>query len=54
VIANQRLAGVLKAKGYHYQFVYAKNAGHVDAKVIRQTLPQALEYVWQDYPVSGK
>jgi hypothetical protein len=26
----------------------------VDAKVIRQTLPQALEYVWQDYPVSGK
>jgi enterochelin esterase-like enzyme len=54
VIANQRLAGVLKAKGYHYQFVYAKNAGHVDAKVIRQTLPQALEYVWQDYPISGK
>lgn len=54
VIANQRLAGVLKAKGYHYQFVYAKNAGHVDAKVISQTLPQALEYVWQDYPISGK
>jgi enterochelin esterase family protein len=54
VIANQRLAGVLKAKGYHYQFVYAKNAGHVDAKVIHQTLPQALEYVWKDYPISGK
>jgi enterochelin esterase-like enzyme len=54
VMANQRLAGVLKAKGYHYQFVYAKNAGHVDSKVIRQTLPQALEYVWQDYPISGK
>jgi enterochelin esterase-like enzyme len=54
VIANQRLAGVLKAKGYHYQFVYAKNAGHVDAKVIHQTLPQALEYVWQGYPISGK
>jgi iron(III)-enterobactin esterase len=54
VIANQRLAGVLKEKGYHYQFVYAKNAGHVDAKVISQTLPQALEYVWQDYPASGK
>ena len=54
VMANQRLAGVLKAKGYHYQFVYAKNAGHVDAKVIRQTLPQALEYVWQDYPISDK
>jgi len=54
VIANQRLAGVLKAKGYHYQFVYAKNAGHVDKKVIGQTLPQALEYVWQGYPISAK
>jgi enterochelin esterase-like enzyme len=54
VIANQRLAAVLKAKGYHYQFVYAKNAGHVDRNVISQTLPQALEYVWQDYPISGK
>ena len=54
VIANQRLAGVLKAKGYHYQFVYSKNSGHVDKKVISQTLPQALEYVWQGYPVSGK
>jgi enterochelin esterase-like enzyme len=54
VIANERLAGVLKNKGYHYQFVYAKNAGHVDSKVIAQTLPQALEYVWQGYPNAGK
>jgi len=52
-MANQRL-GALKAKSYHYQFVYAKNAGHVDSKVIRQTLPQALEYVWKDYTISGK
>ncbi len=51
VIANQRMAAVLKAKGYHYQLVYAKNAGHVDAKVINQTLPQALEFVWKGYPV---
>lgn len=51
VIANQRMAAVLKAKGYHYQFVYAKNAGHVDAKVINQTLPQALEYLWKGYPI---
>jgi iron(III)-enterobactin esterase len=50
-IANQRLAAVLKSKGYHYQFVYSKNSGHVDNKVIRQTLPQALEYVWQGYPI---
>ena len=51
VIANERMAAVLKAKGYHYQFVYAKNAGHVDAKVINQTLPQALEFVWKGYPI---
>ncbi len=53
-IANQRLAAVLKSKGYHYQFVYSKNSGHVDSKVIRQTLPQALEYVWQGYPITPK
>jgi iron(III)-enterobactin esterase len=51
VIANQRMAAVMKAKGYHYQFVYARNAGHVDAKVINQTLPQALEFLWRGYPI---
>ncbi|MEO8097909.1 MAG: alpha/beta hydrolase-fold protein [Acidobacteriota bacterium] len=54
LIANQRLAGVLKNKGYHYQFVFSKNSGHVDTKVIRQTLPQALEYVWQGFPITRK
>lgn len=51
VIANERMAAIMKAKGYHYQFVYAKNAGHVDAKVINQTLPQALEFLWKGYPI---
>jgi enterochelin esterase-like enzyme len=51
VIANERMAAVMKAKGYHYQFVYAKNEGHVDAKVINQTLPQALEFLWKGYPI---
>ena len=49
VLANVRMAAVLKAKGYHYQFVYAKGAGHTDGKVISQTYPQALEWVWQGY-----
>jgi len=49
VIANERMAGVLKAKGYHYQFVYAEGAGHVDRKVVAQTLPRALEWLWQGY-----
>lgn len=49
VTANSRLAKVLKEKGYPYQFVYSKGAGHTQRKVINNTLPQALEYVWLDY-----
>ncbi len=51
VLANERMAQVLAAKGYPYQFVFARNAGHVDDSVKQQTLPEALEYVWRDYRV---
>ncbi len=51
VIANLRMAKVLKDKGYHYQFIYAKNAGHTPGNVMTHALPQALEYVWKDYPI---
>jgi enterochelin esterase-like enzyme len=54
VIANEQMAKVLAAKGYHYQFVFAENAGHVDHAVKLQTLPEALEYVWQGYPAGAK
>lgn len=50
VAANNRMATVLKAKGYHYQYVYAVNAGHVDRAAKNQTLPEALEWVWRGYP----
>ena len=50
VAANNRMATVLKAKGYHYQYVYALDAGHVEGRVRNQTLPEALEWVWQGYP----
>jgi hypothetical protein len=43
------MAKVLAAKGYPYQFIFAKNAGHCDRGVKLQTLPLALEYVWQGY-----
>ena len=49
VVANENMARVLAARGYHYQFVFARNAGHVDVKVKQQTLPEALEWLWQDY-----
>ncbi len=49
VLANERMASVLAKKRYHYQFVFARDAGHVDRRVREQTLPEALEYVWQGY-----
>lgn len=52
VVANENMAKVLAAKGYHYQFVFARNAGHTDRDVKRQTLPEALEYLWQGYPTN--
>jgi iron(III)-enterobactin esterase len=53
VVANENMAKVLAARGYHYQFVFARNAGHTDHAVKQQTLPEALEYVWQGYPIGG-
>lgn len=49
VLANEKMAHVLAAKGYPYQFVFAKNATHCDRTVKAQTLPLALEYVWRGY-----
>ena len=49
VLANEKMANVLAKKGYHYQFVFARNAVHVDRAVREQTLPEALEYLWNDY-----
>jgi len=54
VVANENMARELAAKGYRYQFVFARNAGHTDGAVKRQTLPEALEYLWQGYPVAGQ
>jgi iron(III)-enterobactin esterase len=50
VLANENMAKVLAQKGYHYQFLFTRNAGHCDGGVRRQTLAEALEYVWQGYP----
>jgi len=50
VVANERMAQVLAEKGYHYQFVFARNAGHCDRATKLQTLPEALEWVWRGYP----
>ena len=51
VMANHRMAAVLKAKGYHYRFVFCKDAKHVDDRVVEETLPGALLWLWQGYPI---
>jgi iron(III)-enterobactin esterase len=51
VMANQRMAAALKAKDYHYHYVFAQGARHVDGNVVRQTLPDALLWLWRGYPI---
>jgi enterochelin esterase family protein len=54
VLANEAMAKALAARGYHYQFVFARNAGHVDHGVKQQTLPEALEWLWKGYSPATK
>ena len=49
VMANQRMAAALKAKGYAYRYVFSEAAGHTDGRVTKQTLPGALEWLWEGY-----
>ena len=49
VVANENMARVLAARGYRYQFVFARNAGHSDRTVKQQTLPEALEWLWKGH-----
>jgi len=50
VLANENMARVLAEKGYHYQFLFVRNAGHTERIVKQQTLPAALEWLWKGYP----
>jgi iron(III)-enterobactin esterase len=49
VEANNRMANVLKAKGYHYQYLYCLNSGHGVGNARGQILPEALEWLWKGY-----
>jgi len=51
VMANERMAAALKAKGYHYRYEFAPGAGHGDRRVVAATLPEALEWLWRGYPI---
>lgn len=50
VEANNRVATLLKAKGYHHQYVFRLNAGHTDRNVRALTLTEALECLWRWFP----
>lgn len=49
VMAGQRTAAALKAKGYDYRFVFSKATGHCDGKVFQQTLADTLVWLWRGY-----
>ncbi len=53
VLANENMAKALAAKGYHYQFAFSRNTGHCERSVKEQTLPEALEWLWQGYKNAG-
>jgi len=54
-LANNRMAAVLKARGYEYQYLWSTDSGHVERGVERQTLEQAMEWVWKTYqPRQGR
>ena len=49
-LANRRMAAVLAAKGYPYRFTFSLGGRHNDPRVLEQTLPDALEWLWQGFP----
>ena len=46
------MAAALMGKGYHYRFVTAADAGHIDMRVLDQTLTDTLLWVWRGYPIN--
>src|SRR5437868_5684329 len=49
VEANHRMAKVLKAKGYEYQYLFCRGSGHSVGNAQQQFLPHAIEWVWKGY-----
>jgi enterochelin esterase-like enzyme len=49
VMANERTAAALKAKGYDYRYVYSLAAKHTDPRVFEQTLADTLVWMWRGY-----
>src|SRR5881628_1904309 len=49
VMAGERTAEALKAKGYHHRFVFSLGTSHCDRRVFEQTLADTLVWIWRGY-----
>lgn len=49
VMANERTAAALKAKGYDYRYIFSRSTRHCDKKVFEHTLADTLVWMWRDY-----
>ncbi len=49
VMANERTAAALKAKGYEYRYVFSRASRHCDRRVFEHTLADTLVWMWQGY-----
>lgn len=54
VMANERTAAALKAKGYDYRYVFSRATRHCDGKVFEQTLADTLVWMWRGYHAEQK
>ncbi|MGA0039079.1 MAG: alpha/beta hydrolase [Pirellulales bacterium] len=49
VMANERTAAALAAKGYDYRYVFSRASRHCDKRVFEHTLADTLVWMWQGY-----
>jgi enterochelin esterase-like enzyme len=49
VMANERTAAALKAKGYDYRYLFSRATKHCDKQVFEQTLADTLIWTWRGY-----
>jgi enterochelin esterase family protein len=49
VMAGERTAAALDAKGYHHRFLFSLGTGHCDRRVFEQSLADTLVWVWRGY-----
>jgi enterochelin esterase-like enzyme len=49
VMANERTAAALQAKGYDYRYVFSRATKHCEASVFEHTLADTLVWMWRGY-----